>query len=370
MRAVSRRQSLAALPAAVVPLQGQQPSPYYEEQISASNHIRTQQVRELEAYIDLHKEDRRRLADLFNPDYSSTQAFEESTRRLRAAFENSIGWPVPGTIPREAPTYDRIGEDAVGVYYRVRLPVVDGVHSVGIYITPKKKAGRSPLIISMHGGGGSPEIALFNGGGNYHDMVRGAVKRGYAVYAPTHLFKAEGYPPDIRLKIDDRLRAVGTSITAVETAKITRAIDHLTKRPEVDGRRIGMVGLSYGGYYTLVAPALDRRIRVAVSSCYFGVQEYRYERDELAVPTDFRFMDRMSLFRDDVLTALICPRALEIQAGRTDAPTHREKGVQLAPGAAAHYAKLNRSDKFRFLVFEGGHEFHDASAWEWIAKHI
>ena len=61
----------------------------------------------------------------------------------------------------------------------------------------------------MHGGGGSPEVALFNGGANYHDMIRGAVRRGYIVYAPQHLFKAEGYPKNIRRQIDDRMRLIG-----------------------------------------------------------------------------------------------------------------------------------------------------------------
>src|SRR5436305_7000613 len=121
----------------------------------------------------------------------------------------------------------------------------------------------------------------------------------------------------------DRLRLVGTSLTAVEIAKITRSLDVLLKRPEIDAARVGMVGLSYGGYYALVTPAIDMRIKVVVSSGYFGVQEGRYERDELSVPGDFRFKDRFTLFRDSELVALICPRALEIQAGSRDDVDHR-----------------------------------------------
>ena len=235
---------------------------------------------------------------------------------------------------------------------------------------PKGVKGRVPLVISMHGGGGSPEVALFNGGSNYHDMVRGAVRRGYAVYAPQHLFNATGYPANIRQQIDSRLRLVGTSLTAVEIAKITRAIDVLVKRPEIDAKRIAMVGLSYGGYYALVTPALDTRIKVVVSSCYFGVQEWRYERNELAVGTDFHFMDRFSMLRDPEIAALICPRPLLIQAGKTDDDAHRAMGVQLAPDVARYYDKIGRGSAFKFLVFDGGHEFHDASAWEFVKTHL
>ncbi|MBM3459691.1 MAG: hypothetical protein FJX77_14305, partial [Armatimonadetes bacterium] len=202
------------------------------------------------------------------------------------------------------------------------------------------------------------------------DMVRGGVKRGYVVFAPTHLFRADGHPPDVRVRTDERLRLVGTSLTAVEIAKITRSLDYLVTRPEVDPKRIAMVGLSYGGYYSLVTPALEPRIRVVVSSCYFGVQEYRYERDENGVPRDFQFPDRFSLFRDPELVALICPRPLEIQAGQRDAATHREKGQEFAEPSASYYRRLNRADRFRFLVFPGGHEFWDPTAWEWVEKHL
>jgi dienelactone hydrolase len=344
--------------------------PYYEENVPDSNPIRSRQAQELDDYIKAQKADTSRLKALFKPDYQSERSYLASTRKLREAFAASIGYPPPGEPDKEPAKFDRIGEDTVGTYYRVSFPVLPGVHSVGIYIVPKNAKGKVPLIISMHGGGGSPEVALFHGGSNYHDMVRGGVKRGYAVYAPTHLFNAAGFTPDVRNRTDSRMREIGTSLTAVEIAKITRALDVLLKRPEIDPKRVGMVGLSYGGYYALVTPALEPRIKAVVSSCYFGVQEFRYELDELSVPSDFQFMDRMSLFKDSEMVALICPRPLEIQAGSRDNATHREMGKRLAPASSAYYEGLGRGDDFRFYVFEGGHEFYDPSAWDWMQRHL
>ncbi len=342
----------------------------YEEKVSDSDALRAQQAKELDEYVRFLKSDKSRLTRLFHPDFSSTGGYVRSTESLRRGFAASIGYPPPGDLPSEKPEFRVIGEDDLGVYYRVQIPVVANVHSEGIYIVPKNRKGRIPLIISMHGGGGSPEVALFHGGANYHDMVRGGLKRGYAVFAPQHLFSAPGYPGDIRNRTDDRLRLVGTTISAIEIAKITRALDVLIKRPEIDARRIAMVGLSYGGYYALVTPALDTRIKVAVSSCYFGVQEYRYERDELGVPSDFRSFDRFTLYRDPEVVALICPRALLIQAGKDDDGPHRDMGIQLAPAAGDYYSKLGVGDRYRFLVFDGGHEFNDASAWEFVRAHL
>ena len=285
------------------------PGNYYEDDVAASNPLRAEQAKELDGYILALKRDESRLHALFKPDYSSPVAFEKSALSLRKAFCESIGYPPPGDVPTEAATFDKIGEDSIGTYYRATIAILPGVHAEGIYIVPKRISGRMPLIVSMHGGGGSPEVALFHGGANYHDMVRGGVKRGYVVFAPQHLFSADGFARDIRNRIDERMRLVGTSLTAVEIAKITRSLDVILKRPEVDPTRVAMVGLSYGGYYALVTPAIDKRIKVSVSSCYYGVQEGRYERDELSVPSDFKFKDRFTLFRDSDIVALICPRA-------------------------------------------------------------
>jgi|TARA_B100000700_G_scaffold331255_1_gene462651 dienelactone hydrolase len=349
---------------------GQDPSALFNRPVAESNPLRTEQARELDAYIKTISKDRSLLKSVLNPDYSSQAAFEKSVVPYRKAFCDSIGYPPPGDRPTQSASFKQIGEDAIATYYRAEIPILPSVHSEGIYIIPKGVIGKIPLVISMHGGGGSPEGALFNGGSNYHDMVRGGAKRGYAVYAPQHLFRAEEYPNDIRRRIDDRMRLIGTSITAVEIAKITYAIDELIKRPEVDANRIGMVGLSYGGFYAQVTPAIDTRIKVSVSSCYFGVQEYRYERDELSVPTDFRFPSRFTLFDDADKVALIAPRAHQIQAGAKDNDSHRAKGAEIAPRAAAFYKKLKQLDRFEHVIFDGGHEFDDASAWQFVAKHL
>jgi hypothetical protein len=81
-------------------------------------------------------------------------------------------------------------------------------------------------------------------------------------------------------------------------------------------------------------------------------------------------MDRMTLFRDADLVALICPRALLIQAGSMDDADHREPGILQAPQSAEYYKKLGVPERFKHLVFEGKHEWHDESGWEWMATHL
>lgn len=347
------------------------PPPLYEDEVHNSNPLRTEQAREFDTYINGLKSSPALLASVFTPDYASSKAYVKSTEKLRQAFADSIGYPPPGKPGKdEKATFTKIGADHLATYYRATIPVLPGVSAEGIYLVPVGLKGKAPLVIAMHGGGGSPEVALFHGGANYHDMVRGGTKQGYVVFAPQHLFQADGFPGDVRNRTDDRLRLVGTSLTAVEIAKITGSLDVLCQRPEVDRNRIGMVGLSYGGYYTLVTMALEPRIKAGVSSCYFGVQEVRYQRDENSLPSDFRFMGRMTQFRDPEIVALVCPRALQIQAGKNDDAEHRDGGIALAPLAASYYKRLGKDGDFEFTVFNGGHEFDDASAWPFLAKHL
>lgn len=157
---------------------------YYEEKVADSDPLRVEQAQELEAYIDLMKKDSSRLKALLNPDYTSPTAYEKSIEPYRKAFAASIGYPPPGEAPSTPISFTKIGEDAIGTYHRVKIPILPGVHAEGLYIVPKNLNGKAPLVISMHGGGGSPEVATFNGGANYHDMVRGGIKRGYVVFAP------------------------------------------------------------------------------------------------------------------------------------------------------------------------------------------
>ena len=344
---------------------------YFEQDVKDTNPLRIEQAQELEQYILALKNDNRRLLDLLPDDFRSSESFERSAEKYRQAFCRSIGYPPPGQ-PQGESSFLPIGADEIGVYYRAMIPILPGVHAEGIYIVPKslRMGERAPLVVSMHGGGGSPEVALFHGGANYHDMVRGGVKRGYNVFAPQHLFAVEGFPKDIRNRTDERLRLVGTSLTAVEIAKITRSLDVLLQRPEIAADRVAMVGLSYGGYYALVTPAIDKRIKVSVCSCYYGVQESRYQRDELSIPSDFRFPDRFSLFRDSELAALICPRALQIQAGSMDGVDHRDGGKPLAPKSAVFYSRLGIPERFQHVIFDGGHEFHDETAWEFVREQL
>jgi len=285
----------------------------------------------------------------------------------RLVLRQRIGYPPPEMKANGPLRLEKTGEDSIATYYRTYLPVSENLDAYGLYIVPKKLAAkRAPLVISKHGGGGFPEMATFNGGTNYKDQVRGAVNEGYVVYAPHSVMYPFGdrdagtaIPSDVRKLLDEKLRFAGTSLAAVEVYKISLILDELVKRPEIDPKRIAMIGLSYGGYYSVYAAALEPRIRVVVASCSFP--------DTVAIPdrkTDGRLLD----LSPAEVAALIAPRPLQVQSGINDNSIPIDQSRSAAKRVALAYEKVGAGDKFAFEEFEGGHEFRGALVWPFLKK--
>ena len=290
------------------------------------------------------------------------------------AFKTKIGYPPAGLhAVAGRPRLEKFAADAVATYYRCYIEVAPGLDQYGLYIVPRKTKGKTPLVISQHGGGGTPEMATFQGGANYRDMVRGAVQEGYIVWAPLTVMypyrdrdQGTAIPAEVRRDLDAPLREVGASLMGLEVAKISLALTALLKdRQEIDAQRIAMVGLSYGGFYTLYTAALDPRIKVAVASCSFRNQanpQTNPQANQQSAP-EGRPVD----LAGPELASLIAPRPLQVQAGVND------KGFPIDDVRAA--AKRTQTlygpaKTFEFIEFEGGHEWRGTVAWPFLRKHL
>jgi dienelactone hydrolase len=60
----------------------------------------------------------------------------------------------------------------------------------------------------------------------------------------------------------------GTNLARWEIWDGIRAVDYLLTRPDVDAERINITGTSGGGFQAAHIAALDRRIKVAMPSCF------------------------------------------------------------------------------------------------------
>jgi dienelactone hydrolase len=300
-------------------------------------------------------------------DEFAAKANGDEAKAIGRVPRQRIGYPPPDMRAAGGMRMEKSGEDDAAVYHRTWLTVGDGLEAYGLYIVPKRLAAKpAPLVIAQHGGGGFPEMATYRGGSNYKDLVRGAVAEGYVVYAPLSVMypfhdrdKGTPIPESVRKDLDAKFRAAGTSLAAVEVKKISLALDVLLAREEIDPKRVAMIGLSYGGFYSMYAAALEPRIGVVVASCSF-----RDDPPVLDGKTDGRLID----VPPGEMAALVAPRPLQIQSGVGDKLIPIEGSRTAAARAKRYYEKAGAAGKVVLEEFEGGHEFRGSLVWPFLKK--
>ncbi|MFN2509277.1 MAG: alpha/beta hydrolase family protein [Chthoniobacterales bacterium] len=338
------------------------------EEVIAAN---TEQTLEIEGYLEGLEDPAKRTPEALGLNFASEADYLRSCQRIRSLLASSLGYPPPEAAPiTEAASMVPLSEDELATYYDLTVPVFGGMHARGVFMMPRARSAKSPLIIAVHGRGGMPDRPK-NGkitviARHDRDLALGALRRGYAVWQPLLLFYASDRPADIRLRIDVRARECGTTLPAIEIAKISRGLDALLQSGEIDPSRVAMVGMSYGGFYTLYTAALDERIRVAVVAAYFNDRKAVLALGEPSDLSDWRFHNSLSVFQDPTMAALICPRPLQIQAGDHDQLFSIAGTRRTVPAARALYERLNVGQRFSFVEFVGRHDFNGEVAWSFI----
>lgn len=350
----------------------------YREDYSVSWPNRKAQHLEIKAYVDrLLDEGIEKSMTSFTPDFFSPESYISSLYPYRKVVGDFFGYPPPKSKEGKITKFTKVGEDVNCDIYRVWVEVIDGVNAYGIYMVPKKLKGKAPLIIAQHGGGGNPEAICDIGTRvNYHSFGQEAVKRGYIVWAPalamrSDYAKDQDIPGANRELLDRKLQFAGTSIIGVEIQKIIESTKALVKeRPEIDASRIGMTGLSWGGFFTSYTTALCPFIKVAVPSAYFRDSELFFKQavaDDSKMPPDRLIFSGVGLFQ---AIGLICPRPCMVQLGENDGLFNMEGAKKEAERSAVFYKKLGIGDKYEFNTHKGGHEFEIESIFRFFGKYL
>ncbi len=271
----------------------------------------------------------------------------------RARFLSMLGHPLTlpeqDAIPNVHATFV-VSENGISLYR-----MVFDVLSVPLYglLFVREDGVRRPLVIAQHGGLGTPELCsgLLGGSGNYNDMVQRALQYDVNVFAPQLMLWSADFSDDgtgdNRGELDQGLKQLGGSIAAFEIYAIRQSLNFLSRAPYTDPDRIGMLGLSYGGFYTLYTAAADTRIRCALCSAFFNDRiVYNW--------SDWVWKDSANLFPDANVALLVYPRRLWITVGRSDPLFDCAR-------AEAEFARLHRvlpdDERVRFVAFDGTHEF-------------
>jgi dipeptidyl aminopeptidase/acylaminoacyl peptidase len=135
---------------------------------------------------------------------------------------------------------------------RITWQSFDGLEIEGwLYLPPLQQGVKAPLILEIHGG---PSLAW---GDSYVHEFQVLAGKGYAVLAANPRGSA-GYGEEFCKK---SLNDWGGN----DFRDLMLGIDHVLATEPVDGTRLGIGGLSYGGYMTNWAITQTNRFKAAVS---------------------------------------------------------------------------------------------------------
>ena len=215
------------------------------------------------------------------PTASSAQQWTEEAKRLRQRLLQDVvfhGWPVEWV--NSTPKFEDLGVTETGQGYRLRklrYEIVPGFQSVAILYEPEKLQGRLPAILNVNGHVGPPGKA-----------VEYKQKRciNFAKHGILALNLEWFYFGELRQEGNEHwfgahLDLVGANGLGIFLLEMRRGLDYLYNHPNVDRDRLGVTGLSGGGWQTIFLSSLDERVRVSVpvagySSVSTKVEARRY----------------------------------------------------------------------------------------------
>ena len=283
---------------------------------------------------------------------------------FRNEYLKMIGFPfdlMSDTIPSVDTEY--VGEDDMSKLYRLSVEVCDDFKFYGVLMIPRGISGKASLVIAQHGGGGTPETCSdMYKENNYNYFTKRALERGYVVFAPSLMLWTFGVDtgenfakfdvPSDRHGNDKKLKQIGYSMTGLEVFCIMRCIDYLCTLDYVNSEKIGMLGLSYGGYFSLHTAAADTRIISAYDAGSFN------DRSKTAF-VDWSYTGAAEKFFDAEVAALIAPRRLRIDVGKEDMVFDYRTSINEAKRIEKYYEAYGAKDNYVYDLHEGGHRFDE-----------
>ncbi len=184
------------------------------------------------------------------------------------------GWPREwiGATPRFQET-DVIESDKGYRLRKFRYEIVPGFDSAAILYEPQKINGKAPAILNVIG----HEVA---GNAAEYEQKRciNFAKRGIFALSLSWAGFGELAQPENGHDYAADLDLVGANALGFFYLSMRRGLDYLASLPQVDARRLGVTGLSGGGWQTTLLSALDERVAVAVEVAGIGALESNLTR--------------------------------------------------------------------------------------------
>ncbi len=332
-------------------------------------------------------------SSFLNNRYTSVDDYRREGRRAVLA---ALG-PAPATVSPKAELADR---QDLGTFIRERIAFsTTPEFRVPAYVhIPKNRHGRLPAIVDLHSHGGMflfGKEKVIDFGRNhpamteYHQVnyagrptATELVRRGYVVitidafpFGERRIVMDEDLEngwdrhkmtvDEIRLlnqkcrqkesTVVKTLAYVGMTWPGVVAWDDMRTVDYLVTREEVDPERIGCIGVSMGGYRSLLLAGLDDRIRAGCVAGFMSTVRPMMRR-HMDTHSFVHFIPHLhgSLDLPDVV-ALRAPKPLMVQQCRRDGLFPPEGMTESVEKLAAIYRKAGAPNAFAPRWYDLGH---------------
>jgi len=168
------------------------------------------------------------------------------------------GWPKE--VVEAKPVFEDVGMIPSGKGYRIRklrYEVVPGLWSIALLYEPEGLTGKVPAVISVLGHFyGKGKAMNFN-----QELCINYALRGMLAVTPEWLDMGElNSPESSHLDFGAHIDLVGANPVGLFYLAVRRVLDYLYIHPNVDKSRIGVTGVSGGGWQTITLSALDLRV--------------------------------------------------------------------------------------------------------------
>ncbi|NLO06888.1 MAG: alpha/beta fold hydrolase [candidate division WS1 bacterium] len=261
---------------------------------------------------------------------------------------------------------------------RILIPTERGMDVPAWLLVPDRPNGAGMVTIHGHGYVFGETVGIIG-----DEQSEQTLRRYNFAYAAR--YAERGYTvvnPDLRnfgVRRDDerrrrdacdlaalRLQQFGINLIAGQVRDLIACLDHLLTLGHVEPARIGATGLSYGGRLTMYLAALEPRIAAACASGSLNVFRERLTIDSSCaaqfVPGLLTWGDTPEVF------GLIAPRPLLLELGTVDGTSPEVFAMEAYVQIQRIYAAAGAADQLAIDVFETGHRYNGAVAFDWFDR--
>ena len=305
--------------------------------------------------------------------------FDVSTEKALGAWQQKARRRVRGILgemPREKVDFDLEREtvEETDRYVRERLVyrTRPEFQATAYLLTPKGVEFPVPAVLCVHGHGQGGKEEAVDPDSIYRGFGRRFAEAGYVTLCPDQIGFGERALPEDPVNYQvlvHGLNMLGHTLIGWRYWDLARALDLLEGFPEVEKKRIGVMGLSLGGEMTLFLSALETRVRAACVCGYLTSHLSTFLDRPHCTCGHLRDLARQ--FEHADLAALIAPRPLFLDAGRQDPSFPYTEAQKLVRLLRPVYRLFDRPRSHLDIeVHDGGHEISGKKSIPWMLRRL